>query len=269
VYIPDTGEQRHILINPEVEVYTAFSPYFAFATRPSRQLRLTSTLHLPSSSNTTGENRARFWTDDLYETGESYVPQTFEFSQGYQPLRASIGMAWLSEALSDGLSALQLGAGATLHRWSTYRDRHGERPPDTWSNTVSANVGGAVAVSERQWASLDLAYFPTPVPDQVGRTNYVDNSRVAASAAFEAPLPWSGLRLGAYLHGQLMIERKVTKRTDARHRVIDEFDDSAVDLVSNEPIAGADGLQTNNPGFPGFSSRGWMLGAGLALRLPQ
>ena len=30
-------------------------------------------------------------------------------------------------------------------------------------------------------------------------------------------------------------------------------------------LAGAQGLQTNNPGWPGFGSQGWLLGGGVNL----
>jgi hypothetical protein len=35
--------------------------------------------------------------------------------------------------------------------------------------------------------------------------------------------------------------------------------------VGGEPIAGAAGLQTNNPGWPGFTSQGWITTFGLYL----
>jgi hypothetical protein len=75
--------------------------------------------------------------------------------------------------------------------------------------------------------------------------------------------------VGTYLHGQLLIPRSVEKSPTAPHPVIDEVDDRAVDVASGDPLPGANGLQTNNPGYPGFSSSGWLLGGGLALRLPR
>jgi len=58
----------------------------------------------------------------------------------------------------------------------------------------------------------------------------------------------------------------VTKRADAAHPVLDEFPDS-VDLRTNESIAASAGLQTNNPGYPGFSSEGWLMGIGVSARM--
>jgi hypothetical protein len=44
----------------------------------------------------------------------------------------------------------------------------------------------------------------------------------------------------------------------APNRVKDELPDDA--QISGEPVASAAGLQTNNPGWPGFTSGGWILG---------
>ena len=44
-----------------------------------------------------------------------------------------------------------------------------------------------------------------------------------------------------------------------------EIPDDAIDGQLGEPIPGRSGVQTNNPGFPGFGSEGWIVGAGLDL----
>jgi hypothetical protein len=47
--------------------------------------------------------------------------------------------------------------------------------------------------------------------------------------------------------------------------VKDEVPDDA--QVSGEPFEGAEGLQTNNPGWPGFASEGWVFASSLYLRV--
>ena len=39
----------------------------------------------------------------------------------------------------------------------------------------------------------------------------------------------------------------------------------SVDSLSKTPIPRTDGLQTNNPGWPGFASEGWILGGALSV----
>ena len=54
-------------------------------------------------------------------------------------------------------------------------------------------------------------------------------------------------------------------KTIAPERVKDELPDDA--QLAGEPVAAAEGLQTNNPGWPGFASGGWLLAATLHLEI--
>jgi hypothetical protein len=49
--------------------------------------------------------------------------------------------------------------------------------------------------------------------------------------------------------------------------VVDEWEDGTVDIVTGEPIPESEGLQTNNPGWPGFASNGLLAGGGVTLTL--
>ncbi len=269
VYVPDAADQRTILINPDMTTTASFGPYLGVALRPSSRLTLTTTWHAPVSADVSGENLLRFW-NYTYPDDEDHIRQTYLFTQSYQPLRAGLGAAWGSRRHSDLPGSWSLGSQAVLHRWSQYRDRHGERPADPFDNTIEVSVGGRVRTASGL-LSLDVGYVPSPVPEQAGRTNYVDNDRISALTGLEIPLAVFGSEtsVGVYLHGQLLLRREVTKRSDARHPVVDEFPDGAADFVTGAPLPEATGLQTNNPGYPGFTSSGWMFGAGLAFRLPQ
>ena len=44
--------------------------------------------------------------------------------------------------------------------------------------------------------------------------------------------------------------------------VRDEIPDDSIDVIG-VAVVGRDGLQTNNPGFPGFGSEGWIIGGGF------
>ena len=56
---------------------------------------------------------------------------------------------------------------------------------------------------------------------------------------------------------------------DLRRAFDDEFPDDAVDITTNLPAAGAIGFQTNNPGYPGWKSTGYMLGAAATFRIAR
>ena len=53
--------------------------------------------------------------------------------------------------------------------------------------------------------------------------------------------------------------------------VIDEFPDNTflkADTIEKKLVEDAEGLQTNNPGYPGYRSKGWALGVGLTFKIP-
>jgi long-chain fatty acid transport protein len=64
-----------------------------------------------------------------------------------------------------------------------------------------------------------------------------------------------------------MPPRAVTKRPGAAHPVVDEVPDGAVDRATGLPLPEVSGLQTNNPGYPGYTSWAAMLGVGLVLSI--
>jgi hypothetical protein len=165
-----------------------------------------------------------------------------------------------------------VGLVAVAERWSQYRDRHGESPLDTWHDTVTVVAGGNFAWRQRRLA-FDLGYVPSPVPDQTGRTNYVDNPRIVSSASIESPVKLLGreIEAGFYLFGSVFVPRSVDKdlnRTDA-NKLVDEFPDNTINNLTHLPDPRAANLQTNNPGYPGFDSHGYMLGLGVCLRIAR
>jgi hypothetical protein len=268
VYVPDAADQRSVLLAPRVSTTTALLPYFGLASEPLPELRLTATLHLPTAFQTEGENRLRFW-NYTYPDNQQFVRQTFRFTQGYQPLRASMGAAWLGRTSRSQPRSWEVGTTITLARWATYRDRNGERPPDLWRDTLSPAIGAGVALGHTAHVACDLAFVPSPVPPQTGRSNYVDDSRLAASLSYEVSLELLRTRfgVGVYLHGQWLLPRQVHKSASASHPVVDELPDGSTDVITGAALPEAQGLQTNNPGYPGYRSSGWMAGAGLALRM--
>lgn len=268
VYVPDAGDQSVVLLGPNIRTATTAAPYFSVLTRPAERLQLTMVVHMPTYIGTDGQNDLRFW-NYTYPKGKNSITQIYQFSQGYEPLRVTIGGVYSSRPHGLG-NNWQIGAQAVLTRWSQYRDRHNEQPLDTWRDTISPTLGAALDMSGQR-LSADLGYVPSPVPEQNGRTNYVDSSRIVASLGFDTPTSVLGASFGVgfYLSGQLLLKTSVTKSPNAAHPVIDEVPDNATDIVNNQPLPGAKGLQTNNPGYPGWSAQGWMLGGGVALRLPR
>jgi long-chain fatty acid transport protein len=198
--------------------------------------------------------------------GTYRMNSVYTLSQGSEPLRIGIGGSFKGCACADGRSPWEVGVQVVGERWSQYDNRQGEHPQGTWNNTVSYAIGGGFLWKDRH-VTADLGYRPSPVPDQTGRTNYVDNARLLVSLGIEGPVKFLGkdLEAGLGLFGSFFLPREVTKdlsRPYAAGGLRDEYPDSAADPNSA-------GLQTNNPGFPGWRSTGYMVGAGATFRIAR
>jgi hypothetical protein len=170
---------------------------------------------------------------------------------------------------------------ATYKLWSDYVNRQGERPQQGygWSNTLGISFGLRHVYDKRLTTFFDAGYEPTPVPAQTGRTNYVDNDRysLAGGVNYQFGIYDTGLKLRLGLQGQIHLfpERTQMKIDPSKppyagssysQLVRDEWVDGAKDSRGTV-IPESFGLQTNNPGWPGFSSKGMILGAGLSAAL--
>lgn len=261
MFVADASSYEIGQLAPDVDLVTGVVPHFGLAVEPIPPLRITATVHLERSTRVEGHSDIQIWDFPYEEETEPALEQDFLFDYAFEPLRVGAGVAWTD----DGAPALGWSASAQVlwSRWSTYRDRQAERPRDAWSDTFAVSVGGSLRVAAHV-IGLDLAWEPSPVPPQRGRDNYVDNTRIALSAGWQTSVPVAGLQLelGAQMQLHWLLARSVTKSADAGHPVVDEFPDS-VDAETNLPIPESAGLQTNNPGFPGFASEGWLLSIGL------
>jgi len=265
VYVPNAANQREILITSDTSVNTSMAPHFSLTVNPSKNVLISATIHTVAKTETTGTNRLKFWTYD-YPEGEDVVVQKFRFVNGWEPV--TIGTGSRVTFPFDSGDTLMVAADLRWRAWSGYTDRVGGRPTDTWNDTFNASLGlryqsGDLAVS------LDAAWTPSPIPRQTGRENYIDNDRIGMAAGIEADFELLGVKLRGGLGIQLhrLLPQSVVKRTDGPNAVVDEFPDDAFDILSGESFPEAAGLQTNNPGYPGFSSSGWLLGAGLSLKV--
>jgi len=211
VYVPSATDQTTVLLAPDIHTNSKFKPYLGVVYRPSPRVSIAATLHLGTSNDTTGQNQVRIRNDtSQYPPGLDYIPQTYVLTQGNEPARLGLGASLSSRRqVENGRAAWEVGLVAVAERWSQYRDRHGESPLDTWHDTVTVVAGGNFAWRQRRLA-FDLGYVPSPVPDQTGRTNYVDNSRIVSSASIESPVNLLGreIEAGVYLFGSVFVPRR-------------------------------------------------------------
>jgi long-chain fatty acid transport protein len=254
-YLADVGHFDEIMVDSEVRVLTSLAPHFGAVFTPITGTRLSATVHTPQ--------RFRVSTDFSFLLANGIEQRaSVRFTHDYLPLSLGLGA-------TQDLGPVTLVASALYAQWSSYVDRHDERPDPAyrWYDTLAPQLG--VRWGRAAWRSfLDVTYQPSPVPDQTGRTNYVDNARAAASAGLDWRLGrW---RVGVQAQVHRLWPRDTTKLptpaapdgvNHTPQLVTDEVPDDAV--VAGQPLPGREGLQTNNPGWPGFSSEGWLFGAGV------
>lgn len=265
IYIPDASNQENVETSPQIEVSPVIAPHFGLVYRPlgDDEIQVSASLHLPSQSTLSGRGDLRFWDFD-YPDGQTELRQPFNLVFQDEPLRIGLGFkanvlrakGLLMEVYGDGLWA----------RWSHYTDRHRGQPTN-WSNTLSGSIGTRIALGNNA-LGLGAHYAPTPIPEQDGRTNYVDNHRLATQLGWSRTWPAGAatIILGVGLQVQRYLQRGHLKQPNASHPVIDEFPDS-VNVQTGAPIEESRGLQTNNPGFPGFENEGWLYSGLMTLRV--
>ena len=274
VYISDLGDLNTLLLDSDIGVEAAVAPHFGVTYDPSDKLRIVATVHTPQAF----EIETGF--DYFLATG-SKQGASVSFTHSYMPLTGGLGTHY--EIGEFGGHNIGIAATAVFARWSQYKDRHSERPhPDyEWSDTLAGSVGVRHARGPLQ-SYLDATYQPSPVPAQTGRSNYVDNNRLGVTGGFDYAVSFWGskLRIGLSAQGHRLFNRKTVKfdtpinpqpnpnlpgfgDNHFPQLVIDEVPDDAVDGLLGDAIPNRDGLQTNNPGWPGYSSNGWIYGVSL------
>jgi len=259
VYVDDVVEQKLDKMRPYVIADTNFVPHLAVLFKTSKNFFVTSTLHFEYKNTIDIKTKTMFF-DYENKDGDKFNEQSVGFTYYYEPLKVSLGFNWniLPKFLTIMSSVL-------YSRWSTYIDRTNKTPSETWYDVISFNMGGKLHLDIGD-LSLDFSYIPTPVPDQTGRTNYVDNSQLGFAFSWGKLFVFSFMRfnLSTSFQAHYLIPRSVTKNLNQKNAVIDEFPDS-VDSKTGEYIEDSRGFQSNNPGYPGFGSSGFVLAGGLNL----
>jgi hypothetical protein len=257
-------------LSTRVDVAANVSPHFGVLLEPLDDLDLALTMHTPQKMEINTGFGIYLPNGDL---------QYAERPATHAWLPWTIGLGATYDAYRSERDVVSITLGGTYERWSKYLNRQTERPLKDYefSDILTGTAGVRYVRDERLSSYLDLNYHPTPIPPQTGRTNYVDNDRYGATTGvtYDLPIPdWAvTLRFGAQAQVHLLEERS-QKKIDpkdpalAKNRysqiVIDEWPDDTQDISTGELIPEAQGLQTNNPGWPGFSSSGFIVGGALA-----
>jgi long-chain fatty acid transport protein len=265
-FVANAGALQNLLIDTNASVNMSVAPNIGFSYQPSSRWHFTGTVHTPEKV----ELGVAFTF--LLPTGLQQG-STFPLVYDYMPWQIGAGAAY--DLVHDDNQTLTFAGTAVYGKWSDYLDRHGASPIAAygWYDTVTPTAG----VRYRYHATgmfLDVQYKPTPVPLQTGRTNYVDNDRLGFDVGIDYGFTaaHTSMKIGAQAQTYWLVPRHQTKLPTpdspdgVNHTpglVADELPDDS--QIAGNAVAGSQGLQTNNPGWPGFGSSGVVLSGGLYL----
>jgi hypothetical protein len=259
-YVPAATDYTQLLVNNSIGVTAALAPHAGVYWTPVDRVRVGAVIHAPQSFVIDTTISATL-PDGTVSKGVQ------EEVHDYLPWRESVAVE--ADLIRSRHYQLSVDAELTFMNWSTYKDRHGQSPGSVYGPQYGFSDTAIYAIGVRHKyksvrAYIDWQYAPTPVPDQTGRSNYVDSDRygVAFGGDFEVPIGGVRLRPGVQLVAYRLTSRFVTKDPS---QVLDEVPDDSRSSQTGDPLAGAKGLQTNNPGYPGFGSEGWVYGGTVSL----
>jgi tRNA uridine 5-carboxymethylaminomethyl modification enzyme len=186
----------------------------------------------------------------------------------YQPVSFMILFLPRQVAYGAGYKSryFKLTLDLTWSQWSEYTDNHDQ--PAGFQDTINYSIGGEYMPS--QWFKLrgGFGFHPSPVPPQTERTNYIDNDIyiIGLGAVFNVDVYGKNLEINVFSQFQFASDLQTVKNVHSQYpscaagekNLCDEVPDDLKDPVSGKVIEGASGLQTGNPGWPGFSSGGWI-----------
>jgi long-subunit fatty acid transport protein len=267
-YVASATELSKILLAMTTEVSVSLVPHFgASYLLANKRLRLSATAHPPQ--------KVEFNTAFSFLLGSGAYQQSGAiFVLNYTPWIATAGASF--DFVHSTRETLTVAGTVIYATWSDYINRHGETPSPAygWSDTLSPVLGARYRLGSVSMLA-DVSYVPTPVPPQTGRTNYVDNDRISTSLGGEYAFQMFGVpwHVGLQFQPHVLLERHQYKlptpidgsgRNLAPQLVKDEVPDDA--LRNGAPVPNREGLQTNNPGWPGFSSSGVIMAGSVYFR---
>lgn len=308
VYTPNAAESNN-KIHVDTEIKTVIRPHFGLIVEPWWKLRFTFTAHLEMQHDISSVNIITFWNINREDEKEINT-NVLDVNQAFKPLTLSAGLGFIDA--KTGPIHWNVGLTMVWKQWSKYRDRYNETPQSNvywdysiiyddkdgneqhgdwvaetvddmrWKNTFDFVLGATMGVKSHR-VGLDIGYYPSPVPDQTKRTNYVDNNRLSFDIAYSYEWKLSKklkLETGMNFESHIMLKRVTNKIEGVANSygengtVVDEFPDSECDPFNpdcvDNPNAIAEqsaGFQTNNAGYPGYTATGVMYSLGLWIKL--
>jgi len=273
IYIPDASVQDYSLANADASISTGIRPIAGVVYRPYEWLSVGAVFRDESCVKVDGNGELLLWNyheADPYKTIPKRTSQKFPLAISYEPREYEVGFGLRFSRVTTQLAIM-------YQEWPLYRDQHNRHPfvldsPMDKETEKKFHFNSTFNfLSNVEWMygneksfMLGAAYYPTPVPPQIGRTNYVDNDILGLSFGHRYDFRVFDRRFTLNGAAQLFFMFKRIVYKDPK-LILDEFPDDSTTLLSNSPMLEAKGLQTNNPGFPGYEAGGVLFSIGANL----
>jgi long-subunit fatty acid transport protein len=267
VYLQDATNQKDVRISVANDQLGRTAPSMGIAARPLSWLKLGASYRLANYMELKLKNAIQIRG---FQGSSSFpIIQVAKMALGYSPTQLALGA---SAEVADWNVAVD----GVWSQWSRFVDTQGE-DNSGFADVWSVRAGGEYVVNPARTIRLGLQWEPTPVPDQVGRSNFVDNDRLVASAgaSHKFEVFKQNISLNWYVQLHHLLARDTNKKPAASYQtcapgvtsLCDEIADTTVDPATGQPLSAYQGLQSGNPGFPGWASWGNLLSVGADLRM--
>lgn len=267
VYIDNPTDQANVDVVLDQEQAGNVAPHLGVMFQPTPEIQVGATWRgeVYLSVDVKNEIQIRGFQDneDVFPVIQN-LPNTL----AYSPHQFVAGASYKG----DGVKVV---GDITYALWDRYLNHQTVRDGQ-FRNTITPRLGVESELEPWFTVRTGIAYERSPVPDQTGRTNYVDNDRLIISLGSGHPLELFDypVEVSWFVQGQYLVPRDVNKVPLGMHpdcavgvtQLCDELPDDMLDPSTGLKIPAHQGLQTGNPGFPGFGSWGQLLALGLDIR---
>jgi hypothetical protein len=262
IYMNDAARQDEVDLNVGLKTTTQWRLTGGLLITPNEQSRVGVSYRDEQYMKIQGVNEVQ--VRGLQGSPSYPFEQRLYIVSDYSPRQFTFAGSWRGDRVSFSADLVYIA-------WSGFLDSHGHR--QDFSDTWNPRLGFEYSLGLGHDLRGGVGWSPTPIPEQRGRSNFVDNDRYMASIGSGHLIELGGrkLKLGWHFqfHGLIgRAHRKVVPEVvevcaqDSRS-ICDEVSDDTIDPVTGQLSASAAGLQTGNPGFPGYSSGGWLIQTGV------
>ncbi len=267
VYLADAARQDQVVMTVDNHQTGATGLQAGLVLKPTDALRFGLSYRTENAFSMSIRNEVQ--VKGFQEDPSSWpLVQNVKVVVNYVPAQANVGVAMQRGALT-------LAADAAWTAWSQMIGSDGLRGTG-FHDTISVRAGAEWISGPSRTLRVGLGWEPSPVPAQTGRTNYVDNDRIRLGVGSSHGLELLGkdVEIGWYAQVHGLLPRDTDKEQLASYpacapgvtSLCDEIPDDTPNPSTGKPEPAFAGLQTGNPGFPGWQSFGTLLAFGVDVR---